>query len=488
LFALPLAAAIACGADAARPTAQPIADAGTPADAAADAALDAAEPDASEPDAAGPEAAAPRVDVPALACNDAIADVYVTPHLPPFDASHRGDVVRCALDAYLTSSAIDARIAAAAVVGATPAVTGAVTYRIAYRTTRPGGDGASTALVFLPHAPIARPAPVVVIGHPTTGLADPCAPSRTNEGLDNLALPWIAAGYAVIVPDYAGLGNGGVQRYLDARDAAYTMLDAVRAMRKLMDPGALAPRYLGVGFSQGGGAVLSMQAFDRTYGEGGLAAAVAISPEWQTRINSFGFVDMMRAPTSLTITTGISKCVVAVMRSEAFFDATRGAAHAGDMFPASKRDAIVQNAKSICFKELGAYVQAVAPHLGDLFDDAFRAGFLACVDGGACAGAPKDLYDYLAANVVSADPRGAPILYVQGLLDSIMRPDEEAACNVAKLAADGVAPELCVDGASDHGDAPKRNVVFALRWAAAVLSGASPPACDAVGVLPPCSP
>lgn len=489
-----LALVVGCGAaDATRATPRADAgvvatDAGDPADAVAvatDAGVDAAD----TRDASADTLAAPRVDVPAIACADAIDDVYATPALPPLTPAARGDIVRCALDAYLTSAAIDARIAAAAVVGAAQATTGAVTYRIAFRTTRADGSGgASTALVFLPHAPIARPAPLVVVGHPTTGLADPCAPSRTNEGLDNLALPWVAAGYVVVVPDYAGLGNGGTQRYLDVRDTAYAMLDAARAARKLTDPGALAARYVGVGFSQGGGATLAMQALDRTYGDGSLAGAVAISPELQTRTNSFGFVDMMRAPADLTISTGISKCVVAVMRSVAFFASVSGSAHAGDMFPASKRDGLVRNAESICFKELGAYVQAAAPHLGDLFDDAFRTGFLSCVDGGTCAGAPKQLFDYLAANVVPADPRGAPVLYVQGLLDSIMRPDEEAACNVAKLAADGVAPQLCVDVGSDHGDAPKRNIAFAMRWVAAVLAGGSPPACDAAGALPPCNP
>jgi hypothetical protein len=451
---------------------------------------DDASPDASTDDAAVPDAGPPVVDVPVVRCSDAIADVYVTPtSLLPMTPANRGDVVRCAKDVDLDRATIDARIAAAGVVGAVPTTTGVATYRIEFRTTRAdGSDGASTAIVFLPHTPLAVPAPLVVVGHPTTGVADPCAPSRTNEGLDNLALPWAAAGYVVVVPDYAGLGNGGVQRYLDARDTGQTLLDAARAMRKLLDARALASRHLGVGFSQGGGGALSMQALDRTYGDGALAGVVAISPEFQTRANSFGFVDMMRSPTGLTILTGISKCVVTVMRSYAYFASTAGMAHAGDMFPASNRDGLVSETQSLCFLPLGGYVQGVAPLLGELFDDTFRTGFLSCVDGGACSGESKTFFDYLSANIVPADPRGAPILYVQGLLDSIMRPDEEAACNVVKLQADGVTPLVCADAASDHGSAPTRNIMFATKWAAAILAGNAPPACETSGVLPPCNP
>ncbi len=496
VLAVSLASAIGCGgsssgtgatlldASADAPFVPPVDDAGV---------ADSLTPDASAADTgvdASVDAGPPVVDVPAVPCVDTIADVYVTPpSLPPLTLAARGDVVRCAKDATIDRVAADARVTLAGVVGAPHATTDVATYRIAFRTTRAdGSDGASTALVYLPRTPLSLPAPLVVVGHPTSGVADACAPSRTNEGLDNLALPWAAAGYVVVVPDYAGLGNGGVQRYLDARDTGQSLLDAARAARKLLAAGALQSRYLGVGFSQGGGGALAMQALDRAYGDGSLAGAVAISPEYQTRTNSFGFVDMMRAPTDLTIFTGISKCVVAVMRSYAFFASFAGMSRAGDMFPASNRDGLVAQTHSLCFLPLGGYVQGVAPRLGDLFDDAFRTGFLSCVDGGACAGAPKSLHDYLAANVVAADPQGAPVLYVQGLLDSIMRPDEEAACNTAKLRADGANLQVCVDAASDHGDAPKRNILFAMRWGAAVLAGAPPPACETTGLLPACNP
>ena len=134
----------------------------------------------------------------------------------------------------------------------------------------------------------------------------------------DLALPWAGLGYAVIVPDYAGLGNEGAQGYLDNRDQAHSLLDGARALRKLLSPGALSSDILAVGFSQGGGAVLSAQALAKSYGaDGELVGAIVFAPEWPTRMNSFGFLDLLENPDELTILTGISANVVAVMRSYA---------------------------------------------------------------------------------------------------------------------------------------------------------------------------
>ena len=51
---------------------------------------------------------------------------------------------------------------------------------------------------------------MVVVAHPSEGMADSCATSRHPDSLRDLALPWAAQGYPVIAPDYAGLGTAGV--------------------------------------------------------------------------------------------------------------------------------------------------------------------------------------------------------------------------------------------------------------------------------------
>ncbi|HEY2744533.1 MAG TPA: hypothetical protein VGL86_07915 [Polyangia bacterium] len=249
---------------------------------------------------------------------------------------------------------------------------------------------------------------------------------------------------------------------------------------------------LAVGHSQGGGAVLSAQALARDYGlDGTLVGVIAFAPQWPTRLNSFGYVDQLNNPTELTIATGISDNVVTVMRTYGYFYNHVGAADAGDGFPAASRSGIDGAATTLCQTPLGGYLQATATHVGDLFDPAFRTALLACIANGAgdagCVDPAKSWYGYLVANFVTADATGAPILYVQGLADPIMPPAREAACNLQKLQADGVAPEVCVDGPADHQTVVGRNTDFALSWADALRGGGDLPSCSAAG-LPACTP
>jgi len=196
-------------------------------------------------------------------------------------------------------------------------------------------------------------------------------------------------------------------------------------------------------------------------------------------------------PDELTIATGVSDNVVTVMRTAAWFYNHVGNANLGDGFPAAARSGIDNAAMTLCQTPLGGYLQATAPHVGDLFDPVLRTALLACVGGGdgaaGCVAPARDWYDFLVANVLTADAAGPPILYVQGLADGIMPPAREAACNLAKLQADGVTPQLCTDATASHETVVARNMDFALGWARALLAGDARPSCSAAG-LPACTP
>ena len=283
-----------------------------------------------------------------------------------------------------------------------------------------------------------------------------------------------------------------MQGYLDNREQAHAILDGARALRKLLPAAAVSAQVLAVGYSQGGGSVLSAHALAGDYGlDGTLAGVVAFAPEWQTRLNSFGYVDQLNHPDELTIATGVSDNVVTVMRTAAWFYNHVGAANLGDGFPAAARSGIDNAAMTMCQTPLGGYLQATAPHVGDLFDAAFRTALLACIGGGdgaaGCVTPARDWYDFLVANVLLADAAGPPVLYVQGLTDGIMPPAREAACNLAKLQADGVTPQLCTDAGANHETVVARNMDFALGWARALLAGGARPSCSAAG-LPACTP
>jgi pimeloyl-ACP methyl ester carboxylesterase len=94
---------------------------------------------------------------------------------------------------------------------------------------------------------------VVAWAHPTTGAAEGCAPSLARnpfqliEGLHLL----LAAGYAVAATDYPGLGVAGDSSYLLGVPESNSVLDSVRAAKRL--PNAhLGSNVLLWGHSQGG--------------------------------------------------------------------------------------------------------------------------------------------------------------------------------------------------------------------------------------------
>ena len=453
---------------------------------------DAAPPDAGPPDAGPPDAGFPVVNAPAIPCNDTLADVYVTPSgLPPMTDTTRGDLVRCAVDTAYAPSQVQSQVAAKGIT--TPMQTGVDLYRVAFRTERgDGSPGVSTARVYLPDAPTSLPLPIVVIGHPTNGLAASCTPSMDPTSNQDLALPWAGLGYAVIVPDYAGLGNEGTQSYLDNRDQGQAVLDGARALRKLLPAGVFSTQILAVGYSQGGGAVLSAQALAKSYGaDGDLAGVLVFAPEWPTRLNSFGYVDQLENPTELTIQTGISENVVTVMRTYAWFYNHFGAAHEGDGFPAANQAGMDNAVQTLCQTPLGGYLQASEPYVGDIFDETLRTTLLACIDNGGsgpgCVDPGQSYFDYLTSNFLTADPSGPPMLYVQGLADYIMPAASEAACNIEKLQLDGVNPQVCVDPLAQHETVVARSMDFAISWALALLHGQPLPTCSSSG-MPACTP
>jgi dienelactone hydrolase len=438
------------------------------------------------------EASAPRADVPNIPCNDAIGDVYVTPNnLPTMTNSTRGDIVRCAFDFSLPLPTVQSQVASKGLV--TTMTTSVNVYRIAFRTYRGNGSaGVSTARVYLPQTPAALPLPVLVAAHPTDGIADSTAPSMDATSNEDLALPWAGLGDAIIVPDYAGLGNEGVQGYLDNHDQAHSVLDGARALRKFVSQGALSNQVGLIGYSQGGGAVLSAQALASTYGDGDLAFVIAFAPEWPTRPNSFGFVNMLENPSELTIETGISYCAVEVMRAYAYFANYVGMPDADDGYPSASRSGFDSAVNSMNEVVLGGYIQGVAPTIGGFIDPGFRTSLLACIQNGAndpgCVAPGKSFYTFMQNDFVTNDPNGAKVLFVQGLADYVMPAPLEGACNVDKLVADGVTPQVCVDAPAQHTDVVGRNTDFALTWAKAMLTGQTPPACTADGVMPPCVP
>ncbi|KAL8743664.1 MAG: hypothetical protein Q9190_004008 [Brigantiaea leucoxantha] len=131
-------------------------------------------------------------------------------------------------------------------------------------------------------------APVVIWNHMTSGFFGPAAPSkhRVLWAGDNAPFALALAGYAVVAPDFAGLGvsnssNGTLvpHQYLASSASAKDGIYAFRAARKAF-PNRLGKNFAVMGQSQGGGvAWATAELFAKTPSlADGHVGTVAVSP------------------------------------------------------------------------------------------------------------------------------------------------------------------------------------------------------------------
>jgi hypothetical protein len=442
-----------------------------------------AEPDAVvTPDAAIDAGPAPEAPMLAVACDDTVDAVYAaSPDTSAPALARRGAILACAYEGFVPAFDVASRLAAVGATGVVP-TTGVHSYRVAYQTTRRGDVPAvSSARVLLPATYARTPSPMLVAAHGTAGLADRCAPSRSPTQGDGLALPFAATGWPTIAPDYAGLGTEGIQGYGDNDDTARSQLDGARALRALLPEGTLSDAIVMDGHSQGGGVVLSAQAFERTYGAGGeLALVLAFAPGIQLDRDVTGY----RFPRVSTSLGSGAPAAIASLAIYAWHASALGPERAGEGFGAAARDELVAAIGDQCVFDLAASIPAIAPTFGDLVDETFRTGLLSCADGGACTGNAQGMWDFLGANAISPDPVGARVHVYTGSSDTLATP-RDVACIVDYLEAASVTPTVCVDG-STHFDVVGHGSAHVLAYAGAVVDGTPPPACPTADTLPAC--
>ena len=115
-----------------------------------------------------------------------------------------------------------------------------------------------TGIVLLPNGS-GDDRPVAVWGHPTTGIATACAPSRQKVPDGNIAgaQQLIDAGWIVAAPDYEGLGIDGFgpHPYMVGDSLGHSMLDIVRVIEDVPDA-KRSDRVAAYGHSEGGQAAL----------------------------------------------------------------------------------------------------------------------------------------------------------------------------------------------------------------------------------------
>jgi len=128
-------------------------------------------------------------------------------------------------------------------------------------------DIAVSGMIFAPTGAVpAGGRPIVSWAHPTTGVADQCAPSVLSDGPALVAglAGFLGAGYVVAATDYEGLGTPGIHPYLIGISEGRGVLDAARAAKNLTETGANSSLFTW-GHSQGGQASLFAGQLAPTY-------------------------------------------------------------------------------------------------------------------------------------------------------------------------------------------------------------------------------
>lgn len=446
--------------------------------------------------------------VPEVACTDSIDSVYADPG--DVSSQPKGAILKCAHDTDLTAAQLTALTQAEVDAGNPPYMgkaftSGAHVYRVLYRTER--GDpnnspGYSSALLLLPETPRAgagNQLPVVVAAHGSFGLAPGCAPSKnaaveslsptngqyTQADYFHLVYPLVGLGYAVIAPDYAGYANfGGANNppptYDDTLDNGKSVLDAARALRKLI-PSSVSQQAVIVGHSEGGSAALSALSIASSYGLDGVLAGVAVySPLWFSR-RAYGAV--LTVPSLATFAPNGAVSMWYHWSHSALLD---GPDAAFELFQQSKESTLQQFFGQDCWAysyptlaQNGAmnaddyfdpaYVQAITPALSPIL------GTGSCGDAGAAAQECQTWVDRMTADWPHLDGGAAqvPLLLWYAHNDEALPPDYMQ-CVLNRLAQDGVKATYCYDPTSGllggqaegHAYAVTDNVDYVADWIA----------------------
>ena len=171
----------------------------------------------------------------------------------PVATPNRGKLLTSYLKGQSTVSQENAAFAAWGIAYFATARFGIISRVVTYETVDPYGLSiTNSALLILPVG-TNGPLPLVSVQHGTSVMKSE-APSQPGHG-DIYASVFGSYGYAVVVPDYLGLGSSpGYQAYLHARSEATCVVDALRAGRSLCASNnvTLNGQLFLTGYSQGG--------------------------------------------------------------------------------------------------------------------------------------------------------------------------------------------------------------------------------------------
>jgi Secretory lipase len=368
------------------------------------------------------------------------------------------------------------------------ASTGFDEYIIQYASQGPPGTIRHvTALVYLPNGGQTS-APLVSIGHATSGMGPLCGVTHITSYADYLALPLVVQGMAVVATDYPGMGvPDGVSPYAVGWAEGMSILDAARATTQIhdsprFDASQLSRQLLLFGHSQGGQSTLfAHQIYAQQNGPSlglDLFGSVSFAPAYGD----------LRGVGDLVADAGTADeqdqffLSMTMLAQSAYF----GGPPLDQVFSSSAVTALPAVLETECTVTAMPGVEMEWPTVGDLFSPTFMADFSACdFDGGPCPSlAPWDTNLYAAVPGEFSSP--VPALILQGEADTQVYP-ETTACITARLETEGTPVQTCAFAGATHITVVTEGMGSALTWISGRLSGTTPGVCDA-GLIETCNP
>ncbi len=151
--------------------------------------------------------------------------------------------------------------------------------RILYHSqSATGDDVAASGVLLFPYdkKPPLGGWPVIVWAHSPAGVARACAPSlMRNLGHGPVLAMYVNLGYAVVVPDYTGLGTNFPNAFLDGPSNATDVIHSVTAARAALPQ--LGARWVVMGESGGGLTVVAVAEKENEIRDSGYLGGIAIS-------------------------------------------------------------------------------------------------------------------------------------------------------------------------------------------------------------------
>jgi pimeloyl-ACP methyl ester carboxylesterase len=437
------------------------------------------------------------------ACADSFETIYTKPtDLPAFDASRRGEVVRCGKVDVASASELSAQAAALGYTGG-ELDSGATIYRIAYRTERvPGPGGAtreslSSGLLLVPSAPRGGGV-TVVYSHPTVGLGDECAPSRRDllgprDGWYQTIEPLLVLaghGYTVIAPDYAGMNYGEQPGFAIADDVSRSVLDATRAAAALVPAAYRGTQVAFVGHSLGGHASLAAYASAASYGMAGeLIGVSGLAPLW---LSPYAFAALTSPLAGYDTTTAAYPIQYAMDYLWTHAELLDGPGAGDALFVEAKRAQTVDLLRTGCVTPVAQALPSLGATPAEFFEPAFYEDVGLCGITGQCTSERAALWAArFRADRPAIPANGPPVTLWFGEPDGTITPGF-ARCAMDRLGGDvaGGTTQVraCMDPSSGHVDVPVANIGWVSTWIAELALGEPPPpACPPLAASVTCT-